>query len=134
MGVDSCTSSPTGSWAPLNSTHLTQTCPYPVTASLSSPEGKNGKCESLQVASEHMPKVNQIMQDWKNLHTGAPPGFPTFLCILALSHQPPMEKAVEMAHLVSWFPKWGEPGKRVSRNGKRKGKNLNISPAFMCAD
>lgn len=71
MGVDSCTSSPTGSWAPLNSTHLTQTRPYPVTASLSSPEGKNGKCESLQVASEHMPKVNQIMQDWKNLHTGA---------------------------------------------------------------
>ena len=60
--------------------------------------------------------------------TGAPPGFPTFLCILALSHQPPMEKAAGMDHLVSWFPKRGEPGKRASRNGKRKGKNLNISP------
>ena len=40
-------------------------------ASLSSPEGRNGKRESLQIARERMPKVNQIMQDWKNLHTGA---------------------------------------------------------------
>lgn len=33
------------------------------------PEGKNGMCESLQMASEHMQKVNLILWDWKKPHT-----------------------------------------------------------------
>lgn len=33
------------------------------------PWSQECKCESLQIASEHMAKVNQVMQDWKSLHT-----------------------------------------------------------------
>ena len=37
--------------------------------SVHNPEGKNGMCESLQMASEHMQKVNRILWDWKKPHT-----------------------------------------------------------------